>query len=572
MYGGRNFPFQSVEILTRVTPSLKPPESCKVEEAPGKPIYDAAVPPRAAFWPMVAPGVDYLFKVAATDIGGSRVIFSMPLLFVGDEANQAKAGAVIAGYNKSDGTTKRTAGMDSATVCYAPVKPGAEGDPRLPTAEMTFDAAAVAGISKLRPQFYPETESAKVGIRAVQKLLGQSNAVIGVKYPDVYKQSGFGGPNPGELFLQALTDYTLEFGGGAGQAKSDALGALATPSMAIQGLSRIMGPASDLANVINNTFDPLSFFKDARILGGIKLADLLTVVAALTGADVPKMLSREFPDRMEASFAWKTEIKNSDPMGLFVPEADGSGPTPFEVMGLVTTPIANPAAATFEANASLANFKVNLFGFIILWFDTLKFMARAGSKPDVSVDMHSKDAVTFGGPLEFVNDLRKYIPIKGFSDPPGLSVTPSGITASYSLGLPSIQVGIFALSNLSLGAGFSLPFDSNPALVRFNFCERQSPFNLTVSFLGGGGFFALGLGTEGVREIEAALEFGAGVSIDLGVASGGVEIKAGIYFHWLESGGSKTVELTGYGPPPRRAVDPRVDLRVAHVQTCRSAT
>ena len=78
--------------------------------------------------------------------------------------------------------------------------------------------------------------------------------------------------------------------------------------------------------------------------------------------------------------------------------------------------------------------------------------------------------------------------------------------------------------------------------MRFNFAERQRPFSLTVSLLGGGGFFAIGVGTEGVREIEAALEFGAAVSINLGVASGGVEIKAGVYFHWQTS----SVELAGY--------------------------
>jgi hypothetical protein len=63
-----------------------------------------------------------------------------------------------------------------------------------------------------------------------------------------------------------------------------------------------------------------------------------------------------------------------------------------------------------------------------------------------------------------------------------------------------------------------------------------------VSLLGGGGFFAIGVGTEGVREIEAALEFGAALSINLGVASGSVEIKAGVYFHWKTA----LVELAGY--------------------------
>jgi len=98
-----------------------------------------------------------------------------------------------------------------------------------------------------------------------------------------------------------------------------------------------------------------------------------------------------------------------------------------------------------------------------------------------------------------------------------------------------------------LGAAFCLPFDSNPASVRFNFSERQHPFSLTVSLLGGGGFFAIGVSSRGVQEIEAALEFGAAVAIDLGVASGGVEIKAGVYFHWLETVPKKgSVDFAGY--------------------------
>ena len=83
--------------------------------------------------------------------------------------------------------------------------------------------------------------------------------------------------------------------------------------------------------------------------------------------------------------------------------------------------------------------------------------------------------------------------------------------------------------------------------MRFNFSTREHPFSLTVSLLGGGGFFAIGVTARGVNEIEAALEFGAAIVIDLGVASGGVEVKAGVYFHWLEKVPNKgSVELAGY--------------------------
>ena len=230
-----------------------------------------------------------------------------------------------------------------------------------------------------------------------------------------------------------------------------------------------------------------------------------------------------------------------DPAGLFEPHSEGV--TTLKMHGVVSAPLNNAGAPTFNATASIVNFRVNLFGFVTVWFDELRFTAQTGAKPDVAVDLHPGDRmIEFGGPLEFVNELRKIIPSNGFSDPPGLTVTPSGISASYSINIPSLAVGIFALEHLSVGAGFLLPFDARPVEVRFNFAERQRPFSLTVSLLGGGGFFAIGVGTEGVREIEAALEFGAALSINLGVASGSVEVKAGIYFHWKTT----TLELSGY--------------------------
>ena len=555
-FSGRNFPFKQVEILTTVTPSLLAPDNVKSRLSdPASKIYSVA-PFRACFWPMLGASTNFMFQLAATDICDDRVTFAMPLLFVGVEANQ-NAGAlaeIIKQYDAEPKSPRRTASLGSAVVCYAPAKPGSAGDTHLPTASMTFDAAGVTGVPKSKPQFYPEVEEAQVGITAIQRLLQKPDALVPVTYPEVYKTSGFttgpGTANPGEVFLKTLQAFGLEFGD---QVKSDALGGLASPSMAIQGLSRIMGPVAakppaspaDIENglkqVIGNSFNPADFFKGAKILGGVDLGAILAVAGSLAGANVPKLLSRELPDRIEARFDWSTDINQSDPLGLFVPNAGGK--TVLEMHGVVSSSIAAPAATTFNAEASIVNFKVNLFGFITIWFDRLRFLSRSGAKPDVAVDLHpGSQTIEFGGPLEFVNTLREIIPSNGFSDPPSLSITPSGISAGYSLNIPSVAVGIFALEHVSIGAGFALPFDARPVEVRFNFSERQRPFSLTVSLLGGGGFFAIGVGTEGVREIEAALEFGAALSIDLGVASGSVEIKAGVYFHWM----SKSVELAGY--------------------------
>jgi hypothetical protein len=578
-FNGNNFPFTQVEILTRVTPNLVAPGSgkSKVTPVPGKPIFDTVVvngqnvsiTNRMAFWPMVAADHDVRFDVAATDIAGRRVTFSMPLMFVSEIVNHHRADALKAAYN-AEQAARRRGSLAGATVCYAPFTPGDKGDPRLPTETMTFAAGHMrAGVHfPLDPNFHPETETARVGIRAVQRMLAQPGAISEVAYPAVYKQHRFGesnpSKNPGQVFLALRQVRHLNFGEGAGQAKTDTLGALAAPQMAIQGLSRVMGPVAAappanendaaqienaLGKVIGNQFDPADFFKGATILGGVDLSDLLAVVHTLTGGDVPKLLSRELPDRVEATYDWETQIHKSDPLGLFVPRADATKPhTTLSMHALISAPLGAPDQATHQAHAVLTNFKVNLFGFVILWFEELTFRSKDGQKPDVAVTLRDgDDAVQFGGPLEFVNELRNFIPSNGFSDPPSLAVTPSGIAASFSLNLPTLSVGIFSLSNASLGAGFNLPFDAKPCSVAFNFSTRQQPFSLTVSLLGGGGFFAIGVSARGVTEIEAALEFGAGVAIDLGVASGHVEIKAGVYFHWLEPEPDKgSIELAGY--------------------------
>jgi hypothetical protein len=564
-FQGRNFPFTRVELLTRVTPDLSEPgkDTSALQPAPGVlKLYDG-LSLRMLFWPTVplAPGklADVPFDIVATDIAGKTVSFSLPLLFVGKLADAKKAADVCASYNAAPAATKRRAGAGGAIVTYAPGDPADKGDTALPTQALVFDAAALATPT---PHVYPEVETAQVGVKPIQKLLGRQDFIVEVAYPDFYKSHGFApSQNAGQIFLKLTSSQKLGFGGSPNEAKSDTLGALATPQMSLLGLSKILGPvsgsdASDAQQVENalgtvkgGGFDPTQFFKDATLLGGIKLGEILPVAASLAGSDVPKMVARDFPDRVEARFDWSSDVTKSDQLKLLIPRADtAKPPTRLTMNGVVRTPRDPALKPSAEATATLTNFKLNLFGFIVLWFEEIAFATKDGRKPDVAVRLHEgDDAVRFGGPLEFVNELRRFIPGNGFSDPPGLAVTPSGLSASYSLNLPSVGVGIFALTNASLGAAFNLPFDGRPVSVKFNFSKREQPFSITVSLLGGGGFFAIGVSARGVNEIEAALEFGAAIVIDLGVASGGVEVKAGIYFHWLEAIPDKgTVELAGY--------------------------
>jgi hypothetical protein len=199
-------------------------------------------------------------------------------------------------------------------------------------------------------------------------------------------------------------------------------------------------------------------------------------------------------------------------------------------------------APTANVRCALTHFDLILLGdagFIQLDFEKIEFTADSSLKTNVDVGF---SGIHFIGVLSFVEALRDLIPLDGFSDPPALTVDEHGIDAGFSIALPNLAVGVMSLTNLSLGAGFTVPFIGQPLSVRFNFCAREAPFNLTVSLFGGGGFFAIAIDPHGVQKLEAAFEFGAAIAIDFGVASGGVHVMAGIYYKMEPAKAS----LTGY--------------------------
>ena len=75
--------------------------------------------------------------------------------------------------------------------------------------------------------------------------------------------------------------------------------------------------------------------------------------------------------------------------------------------------------------------------------------------------------------------------------------------------------------------------------------HADDPFILTIECFGGGGFFSLAVGADGIEALEVSLEFGAAIALDFGVASGSASIMAGIYFE-LQTVPTPLVQLTGF--------------------------
>jgi len=195
---------------------------------------------------------------------------------------------------------------------------------------------------------------------------------------------------------------------------------------------------------------------------------------------------------------------------------------------ILPTEIAQPP--TYSVEGHLKSFQVRLLEnpeFIRVRFKKLSFVSRNGSKPDIDVDI---DGIEFGGALSFVKDLQSYLDKLNPANGPFIKLEGLGILAGYRFTLPPITLGAFNLTNVALSASVSLPFTGDPLRLRFGFSDRQKHFLLSVSVFGGGGYFQMALGADGVEMLEGALEFGAVAQLDLAVAHGEAHIMGGIYF------------------------------------------
>ena len=527
---GRKFPYQQLRMTTLVTPNLD-----DMTQPPSMIARD-----KVAFWPLVN-GEPVRFHFIGQDHDGRSSEFAVPLIFVSATAAEQpqNTSTLLVSVAKAY-EPRSTANLRGQSIAYA--SPMRGEDTILHTASQTFNAEMPppGAFLKNQPLFFPILVKAEVRVPAVSQLLG-NEASIKIAYATPYLRFEWDPvQNKGEVFAEIIEKFALGF-------PPDKVGRLASPNLDLVGLSRKSGPVGGLLqDAAMGNFNPLTFFKkaqnpldpqqllsQAQILGGIFLGDIIKAVAgALPPQFVTETLPPDTPDTLKlikTGYQMGTQSLKPDPLNIFQPLPQANLTITSSILTRISKPGTPPREPEFASVGTLTNFEINLFTFLILTFKELRFTKLPGKKLDVTADL-ADDPLRFGGPLKFVDTLRKFIPAQGFKDPPSLDITPSGITAGYSLALPTIAVGVFSLENLKLSAGLSIPFTNTPVSVRFAFSSRKDPFNVIVSLFGGGGFIGLELDTSGIRSVEAAIEFGGKVSLDLVVAKASVVVMAGIYF------------------------------------------
>ena len=300
---------------------------------------------------------------------------------------------------------------------------------------------------------------------------------------------------------------------------------------------------------------PLPF---PKLFDKIPLDKLLGKFANLE--DIPKTISNPLPDRIQkvqkltkAVSAVNLGIIKFQPLG----KSGEANETTLKIAAREVIWLPGPGREQRPPDVSVRGqmeaFYVEISSLLRINFRSLSFTSENGRfkcTPKLGLPADSaggdKDdgVVKFLGPLEFVDNLRKSIGSmisgqNGFK----LSFRDDSIYAGLRIALPTLTLGAVTVSNLSLSFELGLPLDRGPLRFRFALADQEDTFRVAVSIFTGGGFFALTLASRPeLCSIEAAIEAGASIQFNAGVAAGGLSAMFGLYFRW---GGSVTI-FEGY--------------------------
>lgn len=605
------FPFQAVRVETETTPDIDKPVNIPLGgNIPLLRIPSAQTPCKQKpgrsstynFYVHVN-GKGYPFDVTVTDMEGAEHKINMPLAFVENNVGRTRnmVESMAANYNAQKQYTD--IGFAGREVAYAECL--VDGDTAFETQTFTFGAQYYPDPGESSLKFHPNMQSSRVFIKQVDEMTGTRNAAkieLEDDQNDGYvfarvseavvdftggsdKAGGFMTPN---MAITGLSKLQGPVGGNVEDmmkldfVPEDFFKALESfPAAKIFGVidlfmllkskPNLKGSFTPMINQIKAAKQEIEKLKDEVLLlqheakeTGKNLESQINqkkneiksqtdkLLKALNDQipKVPNLKTWFTNEAFYAEYKWIPEFDKKE-ITLFDGILGVQIEKPSEALQITTTftkPFNGSVPASLNGNAKFSNFGIKIVDALVVNFNYMNFLSGTNKKTDVKVDLNKSKPIEFIGALSFVNNLQSLIPSTGFSDNgPFVELSAKGVKAGFNLSVPDVEVGVLMISNITLGAYVNLPFNGDELTLGFNFCRRENPFMLTVSCFGGGGYFMMVTTLKGLKSIEAAFEFGAAVSLNLGVASGGVSIMGGFYFKFeIVAPGVEELTLTGY--------------------------
>jgi len=506
--GGREMPLHYVRLTSLMTP------------------VPSILSSTESFFPRDGDGSPIRFHVEALDAAGQSLDFAIPMMFVSERAARDVEG--VSKTYHTEAADLRRADLRGQRMAFAePV----DDNSRFATFSLDLAVATAApGVfQEGESRFLPTLAGAGVTIPALDELFPASAvpAIRAITLHAAYLRDALDvSRNPGQAVIN-LAPFDID----PPRAKS---GALCAIPMQLDGISHRFGPVASVDDIARGAFDPARIFQSvkAKLLGAIDLRDLLASIAPGDGGldkQVPKLKQARLPDRITTSLDWQPAVNRLQ--GVIETTSETSLSLHAE-----STLFFDGRDPVTDVSGRLARFKFSLLGLVAISFGEISFRTQDGRR--TSLDAHGVK-VEFLDKLSFVKSLGDVLPADGFKGA-RLAVDQDGVTAGYTLGIPSAGAGAFSIENIALSAQLFLPFGDKTTDLRLAFSSREHPFLVTFSMVGGGGFFAVVLNAHKITLIEGAFEMGGNISFDFVIARANVHALAGFYFS-MPSDGSMTL-------------------------------
>jgi hypothetical protein len=323
------------------------------------------------------------------------------------------------------------------------------------------------------------------------------------------------------------------------------IGTVAPPSGFIQEVETALNPYPNVATAVesaaagmitsadistwsgqfqNQLGQAISFVNDVNSA----VTTIQNAVATVNDAITKAMELLAIPQQISVAYDYNTPLNSSGP---FVAELKGTQ-SEFTLHSSVLVNL-DGTPPQFTVQAQVTNFQLILLPsapFVSIGFTLASFSSVNGASPSVSCPLDPNN-VQLLGPLDFVSNLASTMGL-----PPYMraQIIGLGVIVGVNLPFPDIETGAFVMMNLSFYAGVQLDFTGQPMQVTFGFANPSQHFVMIYAFLGGGGFIDLTFTpskTLANMDIAGALEAGAMLAVDFGVASGEVHAFAGFYMN-----------------------------------------
>lgn len=303
----------------------------------------------------------------------------------------------------------------------------------------------------------------------------------------------------------------------------------------------LKGKSENITETLNAEAGKLLGNPSPKIFGVIPLESILGQIQ--DASDIPRAIAREFPDRIEKTIRIRKDMQAKElSIVTFKPTMVSGAAQPALTLESSATawlpvPGQTKRGISTSVRGQMGPFQLVIGKLVALEFQSLTFVSENGRfqcNPKLGIEGGNiLDAIRFQDSLAFLQDIvTKFSSFLQGKLPFNLSIDSEAVRASMRIGLPNIGFGAVSIENLSLGMGIGLPLSSGrPLLFGFNLAERVNTFKVSVCGFAGGGFFAMQIASDpAYGSIEAAVEFGGNLSINLGVAKGSLTVMAGFYY------------------------------------------